>query len=123
MFATTPAPEIKKADDFSANLAKLKAAESNRASVSALEANGGGGGWAQQDVPRSILKTLGTRTTDNTIYLIVKDLVKPAWAKSEEKRVEEVLISPESTIFDLCEKISSKGTNKTAFVFLICMLL
>ena len=99
-FVPTPAPEAKKADDFSANLAKLKAAKSNRASVLALEANGSGG-WAQQDVPGSILRTLRTSASDGAVHVIVKDLVKLAWAEGQEKQVEEVLISPESTIFDL----------------------
>jgi len=110
-FVSPPTSEPRKADDFSANLAKLKAAESNRASVLALEANGGGG-WAQQVIPESIQKMLGTSMSGGAVHVILKDLVKPAWAEGKEKQVEEVLISPESTIFDLCEKISSKGINK-----------
>jgi len=107
----TPTSEAKKVDDFSANLAKLKAAKSNRVSVLALEVNGSGG-WAQQVVPESIQKMLGTGTSDSVVHVIVKDLVKPEWAEGKEKQVEEVLISSESTVFDLCEKISSKGINR-----------
>lgn len=44
-FASTPVPESKKADDYSLNLAKLKAAKSNREPVLELEANNSGD-WA-----------------------------------------------------------------------------
>ena len=72
---STPTLKAKKADDFSANLAKLKAAESNRALVLALEANGSGV-WAQQVVPESIQKMLGTGMGGRSVHIIVKNPVK-----------------------------------------------
>ncbi|KAG0637416.1 hypothetical protein HOY80DRAFT_269585 [Tuber brumale] len=107
-FASAPAPKAEGKSDFSASLAKLKAAKGDREAVLAPEASGSGG-WAQQVVPESIQKMLGTDMSDGVVHVIVKDLVNPALAKDEEKHVEEVLIPPEHTIFDLCEKIRSKG--------------
>lgn len=61
---------------------------------------------------------LGMGTSDSAVHLIVKDLVKPEWTKTEEKHLEEVLVSPEYTIVDLCKKISSKGIYRDGFYVL-----
>ncbi|RPB03652.1 hypothetical protein L873DRAFT_1800126 [Choiromyces venosus 120613-1] len=115
-FWSTPVTEAKEKSDFSANLAKLRAQKGDKEVVLAQEANGADG-WAQQVVPEPIQKMLRADVSDGEVHVIVKGLVKPS-AKDKEIYVEETLISSGSTIFDLCEKISSKGIKKE--VFLCC---